>query len=751
MTRLAPKHTLLGLILFCSLSVQAQSSDSILYLKGIKELPFLEEKGFAVSLALQPTAHVLATCNSPFWNETFSVGAITSGDYGKGKMLMLASEKYLSPTGLADSNVARLVRNIVQSACGGRKPEIALYGTLPGLKAFLQKSFPYRVIDEKLTPQTDLVFVNKELKDTAFMERFVSKGGTLVFASPSDSLYITQKINRKIDKVLIKAGISESYMTAWSTDTSRSILSLSVPAYLDYTALLQSIASGDFPNRFKGDWEHYISVLVLSQSLELCEDSSQGVKMLMATLMIDPAKPILPTIYHPLYKSQWKPYLACEVQAGYIAKQIRKGDPIKYIDSSAAYFPGLVPDSAQRIDTSEEVEVHTGGYGLSEPDMPFFRLQSTGLYVPAGQPVFVFFPAFSTTLPLKIQVGAHDDDLTQQDYLVRQMYALTKTFDVCGGEVTVYSPYGGLLYIGVPDTAHITALPIHVQNVVRAPYYRVGKTSLTEWMALRNAPGPTAELISDKLILTVPSQRIRHLENPDQLMAFWDEVMDADADLAHIAHQRKHPERILIDMEAPFGALCTFPNMIYAPNDDNCALMLNAEMMREQGSWGHFHELGHRHQFRWIDFPELTEVSVNLYSMYVYDTVLHMGIYNHPDIASKEAVHRQIKKYIASGPTLEKFGSQPFNALGMYIELIENFGWQPIMTVYQHYRELPVADYPKNEDEKRDLWFTQICAATGKDLSTFFAVWNIPVSEAVRKKAGIYPPWMPEELKEFVR
>ena len=198
MTRLAPKHTLLDLILFCSLSVQAQSSDSILYLKGIKELPFLEEKGFAVSLALQPTAHVLATCNSPFWNETFSVGAITSGAYGKGKMLMLASEKYLSPTELADSNVARLVRNIVQSACGGQKPEIALYGTLPGLKAFLQKSFPYRVIDEKLTPQTRLVFVNKELKDTAFMERFVSKGGTLVFASPSDSLYITPKYNRKI-------------------------------------------------------------------------------------------------------------------------------------------------------------------------------------------------------------------------------------------------------------------------------------------------------------------------------------------------------------------------------------------------------------------------------------------------------------------------------------------------------------------------------------------------------------------------
>ncbi len=73
------------------------------------------------------------------------------------------------------------------------------------------------------------------------------------------------------------------------------------------------------------------------------------------------------------------------------------------------------------------------------------------------------------------------------------------------------------------------------------------------------------------------------------------------------------------------------------------------------------------------------------------------------------------------------------------------------MMVYQHYRELPVADYPKTEDEKRDFWFTQICAATGKDLSTFFAVWNIPVSEAVRKKAGIYPSWVPEELKEFVR
>jgi hypothetical protein len=230
-------------------------------------------------------------------------------------------------------------------------------------------------------------------------------------------------------------------------------------------------------------------------------------------------------------------------------------------------------------------------------------------------------------------------------------------------------------------------------------------------------------------------------------MRFWDEVMDADAGLAAISTTRVHPERIIIDRQVAWGAWFTSDRKIVAPDDENCALMLDEDQIRKKGSWGHFHELGHRHQFWGIDFNGLGEVTTNLYTMYVYDKVLHKGLYNHENIPGKQAVIESIKKYMSGKPDFTKFCNDPFMALSMYIELIENFGWQSIGQVFRQYRMLPAAQYPATEDDKRDYWFTCICAATGKDLSAFFDKWQITITEKAKAVVKNYPGWLPDELR----
>ncbi len=349
---------------------------------------------------------------------------------------------------------------------------------------------------------------------------------------------------------------------------------------------------------------------------------------------------------------------------------------------------------------------------------------------------------------LKAQIGVHEDNLSHMDYYTRHIDNLTRTFELEQPATTIFSPFGGLLMINIPDTSSLKTLTVQVKGAVKSPYFKQGVTSLEHWKnTIRHYPAPWAELATDKIILTVPSYRIRQLDDPAKLLQFWDEVMDADAKLADISPNRTHPERIIIDQQVAFGYMFTAPHKIMAPDDESCALMLDEAQLRAKGSWGHFHELGHRHQFWGIDFNGLGEVTVNLYTMYVYDHVLHKGLYNHENISSKQAVVDDIRKYMKGQPGFDKFCEDPFLALKMYIELIEGFGWQPIEAVFKKYRALPASQYPVSENDKRDYWFTAICAATQKNLSLFFEKWQVPVTETAKKSVSSYPSWLPEELK----
>nr|WP_279592482.1 M60 family metallopeptidase [Hymenobacter defluvii] len=77
---------------------------------------------------------------------------------------------------------------------------------------------------------------------------------------------------------------------------------------------------------------------------------------------------------------------------------------------------------------------------------------------------------------------------------------------------------------------------------------------------------------------------------------------------------RRHPERVVVDQVVASGSyMFTDAKKIVVPDDTyGCEQMLDVNYLQQQGSLGHFHELGHRHQFHGIDFSGLREVSVNL-------------------------------------------------------------------------------------------------------------------------------------------
>lgn len=730
----------------------AQSPDKLGLLKNVHHVMMPDTPNYICATFLsneQPQIIVTGKAQKA----AYQYNAIVTSRLDKGKIILFGSDQYFKNPLLYNKDNQQLLLNTLQWAKNKKKKKIQIWSNDQDISTFIDsltnnKSFTDTVAIGK---EVGILILTKDITDSLKInriEQFVRNGGVLIFGSPLAGIISQNKLDYyelHLNTLFKKAGCYHIAALIDPVENNYQLNIGAIPPYLHISTLLEAFKSPGFTMK-KEELEAYANTIRVCLSDN--KQSSLLTNRILNSLGLDSGKVIIPSPQKPVFKSDLKNWLAYQIQQFYRGQQLEEHPNPAYIDPASKIFPGEVDKDAKRTNEQVVIPVQVGNQGLWEPYPVFYRWHSTGLYVVAGDIVTVTVGSEYLTQHLKAQIGVHDDNVSHLSYFTRTEADLTKTFELTTGSTQISSPFGGILLITIPDTSSLKTITIQVKGAIKYPYFKMGETSNTDWKnSIRNYPCPWAELATDKIILTVPSYRIRKLEDPEKLMKFWDEVMDADATLAHISTTRVHPERIIVDREVAYGALFTSPAKIVAPDDENCKGMLDETFMRENGLWGQFHELGHRHQFWGIDFSELGEVTENLYSMYVFDKVLHKGIYNHVNISSKEAVINNIKNYMANKPDFTKWGQDPFIALSMYIELIDGFGWQPIQQVFEVYRKLPKAAYPVTQADKRDYWFVNICAATQKDLSAFFSKWEIPITEKSKESVHHYPTWLPDELK----
>ena len=156
-----------------------------------------------------------------------------------------------------------------------------------------------------------------------------------------------------------------------------------------------------------------------------------------------------------------------------------------------------------------------------------------------------------------------------------------------------------------------------------------------------------------------------------------------------------------------------------------------------------FHEMGHNHQSGDWTFGGTGEVTVNLFTMYVFDTVCDLRpMKAHGAIADAERA-KNLKAY-AAAPDFEKWKRDPFLALVMYIQLQEAFGWDAYKKVFAEYRTLARGERPRSDEAKRDQWMVRMSRTVGRNLGPFFEAWAVPTTAAARASVADLPAWMPE-------
>ncbi|MHC5039200.1 MAG: M60 family metallopeptidase [Planctomycetota bacterium] len=485
---------------------------------------------------------------------------------------------------------------------------------------------------------------------------------------------------------------------------------------------LESQAKGKSP---LGKEEAELAIATLTNGLSALPASDRFIRPRLASLLKSKSVPLVwPSPEKPLtYKAGLGKVL--------LAFQIRRNreKPIGEVTAhpAADRFPGAVPGDARRVTRSLKIDTGIPGW------------HGTGLYAPPGQIVSVHIPAEASTRGWFLQISPHRDKIWDKPRW-RRAPEICRRFP-CKSPVTKgVNAFGGLVYIDVPQGQSSGTVTIRVSGVVEAPLYIRGTTSPETWReTLRHHPAPWGELATEKVIITLPSTVLRNLDDPAPLLAFWDGVLDACADLAVRPRKRERPERYVADAQISAGYMhAGYPIMTHL---DAAPRFVNLGHLRNKGDWGMFHEVGHNHQSRLWTFDGAGEVTVNLFTLYILETQCPKAAV-HKRLQPKAAAEA-VRKYIEAGADFKDWKKSPFLALLMYVQLKDAFGWDAYKEVFKAYRDLPKSARPKNDGEERDQWMVRFSRTVGRNLGPFFQAWGVPTSKKARDSIARLPVWMP--------
>jgi len=398
---------------------------------------------------------------------------------------------------------------------------------------------------------------------------------------------------------------------------------------------------------------------------------------------------------------------------------------------AAKGFPGEVPAGAPRVTRTLAIDT-------TRPDW-----HSTGLYAAPGEAVEVAIPANAAGKGLGLRIGAHTDGLWHLDRWERWP-SISWHAPLDAPVTRLANPFGGLIYITVLGrNAPPGPVPVTIAKAVEAPWFVLGETAEADWKAsIRARPAPWAELACGGIILTVPAKAVRELDTPRDLMAFWDRVVKAEDDLAGwTAEDRRRPERMVCDQQISAGYMHSgYPIMTFLDVVETNVSAAKLTTAGEKG-WGQWHELGHNHQDAMWTPSGGGEVTVNLFSLYVLNTVHGLPLEEtRPGELRKDRRVKKLKAYLASDRTPATW--DPFTGLLLYYQLIDAFGWDALKKVIAGYRGLTGPERPRNDTEKWDQWMTRYAKTVGKNLGPFFQKWKAPVTRAALDAIQDLPAWM---------
>ncbi|MCH7944796.1 MAG: hypothetical protein IIC73_02100, partial [Armatimonadetes bacterium] len=536
--------------------------------------------------------------------------AVAATRFGKGLALAFGHSAYLSKSGLEAGDTMALVENAVNfGVLQQRKTRIAVYRSKPLAQALTAAGYLVKEFN-RANWTTDLKFYDAAVSssdtlgngnDFRRLVEYVRNGGTFIGAVTGWGWQQTNvrrnpnldlAVNMHHNVVLRRMGLAYGRRTIGAY---RPIKASEITLSNCQFALQRLIAHRDRKEKLQPNqlfqWSDVLIVAV--QNVHPFDNIVRGRLDLVIEYV---GSSIVPSEKKPLKVED--PLRRIALFMRFFDSQKISQDEIT-ADAAARTFPGVAPRKAKRV----KRDVLIAG------DLPGWA--STGLWVNAGERITVVVPERLKDKGLRIRIGAHQDQLWRHAEWKRHP-SITREFPITEAETKARSEFGGLVYIVLPNGANFRDFQVNIGGAVRAPRFVLGETSLKHWVETeRDLPAPWAELQSDRIILTVPADVVRKLDDPDQLMQHWDRVLATYAELS-MRPLAKRAQRMVCDVQISAGYMHSgYPIMMHMDQPKNL-VSVHKQENGTRDNWGLWHELGHNHQQSDWTFSGAGEVTCNL-------------------------------------------------------------------------------------------------------------------------------------------
>ncbi len=379
---------------------------------------------------------------------------------------------------------------------------------------------------------------------------------------------------------------------------------------------------------------------------------------------------------------------------------------------------------------------------------------TTGVWVPAGEAVSVRIDDELVDAGLVAQVGAWRDP-QNFDQRVRMKHALRR-FDMDKELTFVASPIGGPLYIDVPDGFE-GELNVTINSGVLQPHFHLGETSEKEWNALRDSPGPWAEVESQQVVLTIPAEAVADLDHATmtKICEHWDRVADAMEAMEPRTHNhwpRPRKYRYVAEKKLSWGYMyCPADGPLVIPTSAARAMATldHFDNVGPNELWGHYHEMGHGHQNSMWTFGGTGEVTVNIFTVRALHEVNGYPLDSDVMRSNPTTAWETFESHKADGAPFDRWKSKPFLALQTYSMLWHEFGFESFDNVFDAYRALPQGERPRSDDQERDMFMVMFSREVGRNLGPYFQAWGIPIGEPALAEVADLPDWVPQAPEGF--
>ncbi len=664
---------------------------------------------------------------------------------GRGRIVVGGHEGFFGAGGMKNADNVQFARNINRWLASTKQGtlRVTLVDQSPELRVALSGSGA-NVVGVRggqlvsALQDTDVLWLNQASLDTLpnaidAVSRWVAAGGGVVitgpawgwkYTHPGKSLFREHSGNR----IVLGAGLGFGSGELAGGKREGFDTTLDVLADTSATEALADLKAQDTGGKTLTKAQSSQVTTVLGQAVDLLETGPLADEI---ERMCHDRGSLVPTMKNPVTAASPFARLNAVLE---VRKLARLAPESVKAHPAAAEFPGLVPAEATRVNRLVVIDTRIPEW------------HSTGLYAAPGEVITIRIPSAAEGRGLAVRIGSHTDTLWNLDKW--QRYPEISTHRPLRDEVNkVASPFGGAIFIEVPARFGMDNIEVTIAGAVSAPHFVRGVTTNAQWAATeKNAPGPWAELEGKRVILSVPSSAVRNLEDPEALMAYWDEVMDNVFSL-YAAPARSRPERYCVDRQISAGYMHSgYPIMTW---EDVANTFCDLKALRGNSGikcWGFYHEMGHNFQrpaWTWAAFGEVTN---NLFSLYGTEVMNGVMVGAHPAMTADSIAQRVTK--VSSAPGAQPYYSQdPWNPLTMFWLMRQDFGWKPFTALFAEFEKLPASGQPKSEQEKHDQFLQRFSRLTGHNLAPYLKAWGVELSpDAVQQVSGL-PSWMPKNWK----